>query len=319
MATYEDGGFGILEYLARRGTARRVIRRAGCMTFIEFRTALCGVLRLAYNVAPVTLRQKVAKALNRTVGPLLPAGLLAKRYPGIPGRIHMDDQMLISERPEHLRHYIEDAQSAIWNIQQSLAAVGRSFADIEACLDFACGYGRVTRLLATELLPYKVTAYDTDRQAVRFCASEFGVRPLPARSRDPALKPHAYDLIFVGSLFTHLRWVGCLDVLEQLVGALRRGGLLIFSTQGATCLAHLDWYGPEFIEAASEFSAEVERTGIHFVPYRRVGKPDYGITIHAKWFIEKAMAEQFMNTTTFVRFEERGWDRHQDVWTYQRA
>ena len=50
---------------------------------------------------PLTL--KALKALNRTVGPLLPPGLLARTYPQ--GRIHVDDQMLRSEAPEDVRHY----------------------------------------------------------------------------------------------------------------------------------------------------------------------------------------------------------------------
>jgi 2-polyprenyl-3-methyl-5-hydroxy-6-metoxy-1,4-benzoquinol methylase len=127
--------------------------------------------------------------VNRVAGRWLSPGLLTRQIDGIPGRVHVDDQMYRSDAPEHVRHYVEDAQSAMGNIRESLAAAGRSLDDVQACLDFACGYGRVTRWLVRALPPERVTAADTDRQAVRFCAHEFGVRPLVARRH---IRPEAF-------------------------------------------------------------------------------------------------------------------------------
>jgi 2-polyprenyl-3-methyl-5-hydroxy-6-metoxy-1,4-benzoquinol methylase len=177
--------------------------------------------------------------------------------------------MYCSDAPEHVRHYVEDSQSAMDNIAQSLAAVGRSLADLESCLDFACGYGRVTRSLAHVLGPQHVTAADVNRQAVRFCAHEFGVRPLTVHSETARSGfPARYDLVFVGSLLTHLPIAGCKTTLRALAGAVRPGGLLVFSTQGESCLTHLEWYGPEFVAAADRFRASVHAGGGHFMPYR---------------------------------------------------
>src|SRR5437016_12247115 len=53
------------------------------------------MLRGLVSMRPTT--RKALKALNRTIGPLLPAGLLARSYPE--GRIHVDDQMLRSDAP----------------------------------------------------------------------------------------------------------------------------------------------------------------------------------------------------------------------------
>jgi SAM-dependent methyltransferase len=227
--------------------------------------------------------------------------------------------MLQSDHPDHLKHYIDDSRSGIANIEESLAAAGRSFADVESCLDFASGYGRITRLLVAHLSPDRVTAYDIDRNAVRFCASEFGVRPLyPYRGRRP-LPSRTYDLIFVGSLFTHLPWSTNLVHLDFLVDSLRQHGILVFSTQGESCLSHLDWYGPEFAAAEHTYRREVAATGIYFLPYARARSRDYGITIHARAFVEVSMRERFARELTLVRFAERGWDKHQDVWSYQRT
>jgi SAM-dependent methyltransferase len=230
----------------------------------------------------------------------------------------VDDQMYRSDAPEHIRHYVEDAQSAMENIEQSLAAAGRSLAQVESCLDFACGYGRVTRWLACALGPRRVTAADTDRQAIRFCAHEFGVRPLVAHGEAArTVFPAAYDLVFVGSLLTHLPIVACTATLDALAAVVEPGGLLVFSTQGESCLAHLEWYGPEFVAAADQLRAAVQRGEGYFAPYR--GKRDYGITILSRRLVAELVETTLGDRLRFVRFAERGWDRHQDVWSYQRV
>jgi SAM-dependent methyltransferase len=266
---------------------------------------------------PPTQRDSM-KALNRTVGRLVPPRWLAKRYAGIPGRVHADDLMLQSEAPEHLAHYVSDAQSAIENITASLVATGRSWDDVGTFLDMPSGYGRVTRLLVQHLPPSRVTACDIDRRAVRFCVAEFGVQGLVAQ-RDPARTrfPSHYDVAFVGSLLTHLPEAAVAQVLRVVVAALAPRGLLLFTTQGVSCLEHLDWYGPTFKRREQAYRDAVATRGVCFMPYP--GNESYGIAIHEHSYVEQLMATTFETTLTCVRFAQRGWDNHQDVWTYQRT
>ena len=167
--------------------------------------------------------------------------------------------MLPVDSPRELRHYIADAQSAIANIDESLHVTGRSFAGVKACLDLPSGYGRVTRFLREKIASGHITACDIDGEAIRFCAREFRVKALLSRRDIRAVSfPERYDLIFVGSLLTHLPEVDCLRTLDALVDVLTpRGGVLVFSTQGETCLNHLNWYGTEFVAAAEHFRRDV--------------------------------------------------------------
>ncbi|HEV2774334.1 MAG TPA: class I SAM-dependent methyltransferase, partial [Solirubrobacteraceae bacterium] len=83
-------------------------------------------------------------------------------FPAVTGAIHPDDV--------DGTHYARVGRSAIDAIERALGAAGRSFADVESCLDMPCGYGRVLRLLAREVAPERITACDINRQAIRFCA-----------------------------------------------------------------------------------------------------------------------------------------------------
>jgi SAM-dependent methyltransferase len=260
----------------------------------------------------------VMKAAHRAIGGLLPARLLSRRYAGIPGRVHADDLMLQSEAPEHLAHYVSNGQSAIDSITESLALVGRSWADVTAFLDLPSGYGRVTRLLVQHLTPARVTACDLDRLAVRFCVAEFGVQGVVAH-RDPAKTclPSRYDVAFIGSLLTHLPEAAAIELLRAVVAAMAPGGLLLFSTQGESCLEHLDWYGASFKLLEATYRREIAKTGTCFRPYPKDAQ--YGVTLHARSYIEDLMATRFGARTALIRFAERGWDHHQDVWTFRAA
>lgn len=97
-------------------------------------------------------------------------------------------------------------------------------------LDFASGYGRLTRLLVHEGLADEVTVADILEGGMAFQSEQFGVRALVSR-KDPAEfeAPERYDLIFVASLFTHLPPATFTAWLRRLAGFLEPKGLLIFS------------------------------------------------------------------------------------------
>jgi SAM-dependent methyltransferase len=261
--------------------------------------------------------KRVLRAVHRSIGPILPPTLLAKRYADVPGRIHVDDQMLASDADDRVRHYVEDAQDALANIDASLGASGRCWSDVATCLDLPSGYGRVTRWLVQRLAPEAVTAADVDPQAVRFCAAEFGVRPLAVPSDVRALRlPGVYDLIFTGSLLTHLPPAEGIALLTALVEALAPRGVLVFSTQGESCLRHLDVYGAHFAHAEAHYRTRLAAEGAAYLDYP--GHRGYGITLHAGAALRASLEARFGQTATLVRFAERGWDRHQDVWSLQR-
>lgn len=102
---------------------------------------------------------------------------------------------------------------------------------VEAVLDFGCGYGRVTRFLAAAFADApELWASDVLAQALEFQRRRFAVRTFPScPSPDDLRAPRRYDLIYVGSLFTHLPDATFYSWLQRLTGWLRPRGVLVFT------------------------------------------------------------------------------------------
>jgi SAM-dependent methyltransferase len=128
-------------------------------------------------------------------------------------------------------YYFLSGRRGLDTIRLSMVAIGK--AQVESALDLPCGFGRVLRWMATEFPAARMTACDINPEGVDFCSRVFGSTPVYGRE-DPAdiELPGGYDLIWCGSLFTHLRlelWGGFLGLFEN---ALVPGGLLVFTAHG---------------------------------------------------------------------------------------
>jgi hypothetical protein len=93
--------------------------------------------------------------------------------------------------------------------------------------------------------------------------------------------------------------------------------LLVFTTQGESCLAHLGAYGPEFAAAEARYREGLQNEGACFVPYAR--NTGYGITILAERYVARLVEHTLGPALVRVHLRERGWDGHQDVWAYRRV
>ena len=97
-------------------------------------------------------------------------------------------------------------------------------------LDFASGYGRVTRHIVAEVPPGRVWVSDIYAEGVAFQERELRVHGFVSTTEPDRLPCDlGFDAILVSSLFTHLpegRFVAWLRRLGALVNA---GGLLLFS------------------------------------------------------------------------------------------
>ncbi len=209
------------------------------------------------------------------------------------------------------RHYIDVGLSAIRCIR--LALETRRASAPRRILDLPCGHGRVLRALRAAWPEAELTACDLARDGVDFCARTFGARPVYS-ALDPravALAPGCFDLIWVGSLLTHLERERWTVFLECFHAWLAPGGLLVFTTLGRYAAYRMEQgieYGLD-AEQRSGLLADFARDGFGYRDYPR--QSGFGIALASPSFVTRLLLRG--HDTRLVTYGEALWDEHQDV------
>ena len=129
-----------------------------------------------------------------------------------------------------------------------------------------------------------------------------------------------FDLIWCGSLVTHLNQTDIKALLEFFKRHLVRSGVLVLTTMGDYVARRLPTqefdYGLENGQIPN-IIAEYEKSGFGFEFYPE-GSYDIsekcGVTITSREWIRACVRD--VGSLREVYSEERGWDRHQDVFGF---
>jgi cyclopropane fatty-acyl-phospholipid synthase-like methyltransferase len=188
-------------------------------------------------------------------------------------------------------------------------------------LDLPCGHGRVMRALRAAFRNAEITGCDLDRDAVDYCTRTFGATGIVSGEDLGAIRwPGAYDLVWCGSLLTHLPVEGWKEFLALFDRVLAPGGVLVFTTHGRRTAGWLrrrrtdagltleQMYGLT-TPLADELLSNFDRSGFGFVDYPR--QEGYGISLSALPFV--IGLAQRATGLGLVACLEHGWDEHQDV------
>jgi len=159
-------------------------------------------------------------------------------FPGICSEIHPDDEMYkVAARNPDIRYpdalYMSTGNWIYEDIMCSLRGANINLSTVSSVLDFASGYGRVTRFWLKQFHAADVWVADVQHSAVDFLMTRFGVNGLyPLYEPTSDLFPRQFELISVVSLFSHLPEIRTKQWLISLVDALAPGGTLVFSFHG---------------------------------------------------------------------------------------
>jgi SAM-dependent methyltransferase len=233
-----------------------------------------------------------------------------------PPRVHPNDPNYLA----HPEHYFATGLSAIRliGLAKEAAEVQRPLRRI---LDLPCGYGRILRALRESFPDAELTACDISEEAVDFCAEAFEAKPVYS-SEDPAAieLDEAFDLIWCGSLLTHLdavRWDGFLDFFDS---HLARRGLLVFTTHGRNVASALR-AGRDFglrAESVEGMLASYEREGFGYGDYPAALRDEmnwesrgYGLSVATPAWVCARIAER--PGLRLVSYLERGFNHSQDA------
>ncbi|HEY0554280.1 MAG TPA: SAM-dependent methyltransferase [Thermoanaerobaculia bacterium] len=176
--------------------------------------------------------------------PLLVAfGLSTGRLARLNRNIDAEDEMLHQylnlsgrNRDRALVQYF-DSGRRLW---ETMAAILRwRFGDLDRVrvLDFASGYGRVTRHAVLDVAPEQLWVADIYAAGVRFQEEELGVHGLISHADPDRFEcAETFDAVLVSSLFTHLPEATFRSWLGRLWRLLRPGGVLVFSVHDEVLL-----------------------------------------------------------------------------------
>src|SRR5258706_14020787 len=174
--------------------------------------------------------------------------------------IHPEDFMLRFFMGHHWNHretaWFDSFRSG-WNASRTVHRLltwhfGEKARSIQL-LDFASGFGRVTRFLVQHLPPEQVWVSDIFEDAVRFQRQRFAVQGFQSSAEPEGLTcDEHFDCIVASSFFSHLPATTFTLWLKKLASLLRPAGMLIFSVHGEDKGGVAKTYGGARYQATSE-------------------------------------------------------------------
>jgi len=231
----------------------------------------------------------------------------------VPSDIHYNDTMYNGDG----RHYFSVGLSAVHCIDRAVTAA--KLTEIQTALDLPCGHGRVLRFLVHRFPQTKFTACDLDRDGVDCCERMFAAEGEYSSSDLNALSlRHKFDLIWCGSLVTHLDKSRIKGLLSFFSRQLSPGGLVVFTAAGDRVVEWMSNGQFDYGIAKKDIPrirTDYVETGYGYCDYPYM--TDYGISLTSPDWIQ-GQVKHFTGLRQ-VFFEPHAWDDHQDVYGFVNA
>ncbi len=270
------------------------------------------------RLTPAPLRPLLAR-LHRPLARYVAAAKYRRKYSGrFASRIDEEDDLmqygldLASAYPAFryyhaVRMYLGGGEWNAHDVERVLDEVGLSLREAGSLLEFACGYGRLTRHFVHRISPAKITVSDVDPRAVDFVVKELGVKGFYSAIMAEELIHHErYDVIVVVSLFSHLSIRDWGPWLKQLSRMLNPDGLLLFSTHN--------------FDDADEKDFQVQAEGFLYREQNetrgRLNVEHYGAAYVSKRYVDGVIAENFSGR--LLKFVPHALMGGQDAYVLQR-
>ncbi len=189
-------------------------------------------------------------------------------------------------------------------VQRNLATTSGS---PRTLLEFASGYGMVTRHLTRVLGNVELTCCDIHQEAVTFIREDLGAHAVLSRHLPEEVTfEQPFDVVFALSFFSHMpettfgRW------LEALFRAVAPGGILVFTTHG---LASRVNFGDITIpESGFWFKPESEQDDLD--------PAEYGSSLTTPAYVVRELSK--MRDASLIEFQAAFWWAHQDLYVVRR-
>jgi SAM-dependent methyltransferase len=205
-------------------------------------------------------------------------------------------------------HYFHVTNSALTAIVKALLVAEKY--DIARILDFGCGHGRVLRGLRAAFPNAHIVAGETNKSGVDFCTRVFDAEPMFLTNWPPRIDiANGFDLIWAGSVMTHLNEERTRAFIDLLLSKLNEGGIFVCTFHGRYSF-HRQKHRGKYVDEAK---FKIIEENYYYKGYGFVGdsSDNYGISIcKPSWVLGHIERKPEIRIITYT---ERGWDRHQDL------
>lgn len=204
-------------------------------------------------------------------------------------------------------NYFNTALQQMHAIDHALEAAGRRLEDLDSMLDFAAGFGRLTRFLIERLPAERVWVSDIQPSSMDFQRKTFGVHAITSAIEPDQFQPgRKFRFIFVASLFSHLPRERFDQWLRRLWELLEPDGVLAFSVLDRST----SWMRLPY--TADGFTYHPEISEIEMLPGN-----EYGSSIVTEHFVAEAIERATGGKGRFQLIPRGLW--HQDLYLVRRG
>jgi ubiquinone/menaquinone biosynthesis C-methylase UbiE len=228
-------------------------------------------------------------------------------YQDVSSKIACHDHM---NAGKNFSHYFSVGASALSIIRVGLEISGH--APPASILDFACGAGRVTRWLGAAYPQAQIVASDMRDADLVFQAEVLGTQTRKSEADFSRITmPRMFDLIWVGSLLSHLSARDAELAMRAFMDWLNPGGLLCVSFHGRRVHLGKTMRGAKYIseQKFSKVEQQYLDIGYGYEDYDNQQGLGFSLT-KPNWFFDFVSAAP---NWRIVGIFEAVWDGHHDV------
>lgn len=215
----------------------------------------------------------------------------------------------------NIPHYFGVGESAARCIQASLLLADRS--DPKTILDFASGAGRVLRWIRALYPDARIVASDIDKRGLDFCAKEFNSEPWASNPDFLSLRPPCrFDLIWCGSLLTHINERSGRDLISSFCDWLSPGGIALVTSLGRKAIFNKKRGSNKYLSSDLFENIAKDYKGGRYGFAEYPGQNGYGISVVSlHWALEQIYNRPDISV---LAVSEHVWDNHHDTIGFQK-
>lgn len=231
--------------------------------------------------------------------------------------IHLEDhifQFLVTNpvfpsKKEAIDYYFKDGRKSAETLLDLITSFSSPIDNPIQLLEFASGYGCITRHLLKLQTNLSITTCDIHEEAITFIESTLNTASILSHPEPEQVKlaSSTYDIVFCLSFFSHMPDTTWFRWLQTLYNAVSPGGLFIFTTHGYQSKKYfgfpdLNEQGYWFLPSSEQLDLDVHQ---------------YGQTIVSPSYVCDKIKLLSYNPI-IKKYTEGFWWEHQDLWVIKK-